>query len=126
MVAADRINSGCETTPEIYNQGVHDYPTNDYQSAGIAFEQATAAKDRALQERALTGNTRFRMGQAAQSQSLEGLARIQQTSYQQSLAIDPQDQYAKFTHYLVKKKIEELEKKQQQQQQQQNQQNQDQ
>lgn len=115
-----------ESPPEVYNKGVHGYQTNDFKSAAIAFEQATAAKDRALQERALynLGNTLYRMGQAAESQSLDKAKPIYQRSlksYEDTLALNPQDQDAAFNRNVVKRKIEELEKKQEQQKQQQDQ-----
>jgi Ca-activated chloride channel family protein len=116
-----------ESPPEIYNQGVYGYQTNDYQSAVQDFEQATAAKDRNLQERALynLGNTFYRMGQATESQSLDKAMPIYQRSlksYEDTLGLNPQDPDAKFNRDVVKKKIEELKKKQEQQKQQQQQQ----
>jgi Ca-activated chloride channel family protein len=107
--------------PRRYNAGVTAYRTNDFAQAATAFENATAAQDRTLEQRALynLGNTDYRLGQA-QPQQAQQLWQRAIKSYESALALDPNDPDAKFNHEFVKKKLEEL-KKQQQQQQQQNQ-----
>jgi Ca-activated chloride channel homolog len=111
--------------PVQYNSGVTAYRSNDFTAAASAFEQATAAKDRALQQRAFYnfGNTSYRLGEADPTKA-QPLWEQAVKSYETALALDPKDADAKFNHEYVKKKLEELQK-QQQQQQQQNQKNQD-
>lgn len=109
------------TWPQQYNTGVTAYRSNDFNSAAATFEQATASPDRALQQRALynLGNAQYRLGEQFWNRAV--------TNYQAALALDPNDQDAKFNLDFVKKKIEERKKQQEQQQQQQQQkQNQDQ
>ena len=112
--------------PVQYNTGVTAYRSNDYSSAATTFEQATASPDRALQQRALynLGNTAYRLG-AADPTKAQPLWERALKNYETALALNPQDEDAKFNHEFVKKKLEEL-KKQQEQQQQQQQKNQDQ
>jgi len=112
--------------PRLYNTGVRAYRSNDFAQAAEAFENATAARDRAVQQRALynLGNTDYRLGQA-QPQQAQQLWERAVKSYESALALDPNDVDAKFNHDFVKKKLEELkQQKQEQQQQQQNQKNQ--
>jgi len=111
--------------PVQYNAGVTAYRSNDFTAAASAFEQATATKERALQQRALYnfGNTSYRLGEADPTKA-QPLWEQAVKSYETALALDPKDEDAKFNHDYVKKKLEEL-KKQQEQQQQQNQKNQD-
>jgi Ca-activated chloride channel homolog len=106
--------------PQRYNAGVTAYRSNDFAQAATAFENATASRDRMVQERATynLGNTAYRLGQA-QPQQAEQLWQRAIKSYESVLALDPNDADAKYNRDFVKKKLEEL--KQQQQQQQQNQ-----
>ncbi len=108
--------------PRTYNAGVAAYRTNDFAAALAAFERATAAPDRALQQRAFynLGNTAYRLGEADPSQVAQFWSRALK-SYETALTLDPQDADAKFNHELVKKRLEELQKQQEQRQQQQNQ-----
>jgi Mg-chelatase subunit ChlI len=120
-----------ENWPLRYNEGVMAYQSNDFASAATGFERALGTKDRALQAKALynLGNSCFRLGEVAEKQApAQAMPRYEQSlkSYQNSLAVGPQDEDAKFNLGVVKKKIEELKKQQQQQQQQQNQQQQNQ
>jgi len=120
-----------ENWPVTYNRGVTAYRSNDFAAAAATFEQATAAADRPLQAKALynLGNARYRLGQAAEPQSLDQALPVFKKSlqaYERALASNPQDADAKFNLDLVKKKIEEVQKKQEQQRQQQEQQKQDQ
>jgi Ca-activated chloride channel family protein len=110
--------------PGQYNAGVTAYRSNDFSSAAATFEQATAAPERALQQRAFynLGNTTYRLGEA-DPQKAQALWERAIKSYDSAIALDPKDDDAKFNREFVKKKLEEL--KQQQQQQQQQQQNQD-
>jgi Ca-activated chloride channel family protein len=112
--------------PVGYNSGVTAYRSNDFSSASTAFEQATASKDRALQQRAYynLGNTAYRLGEADQTKA-QALWERAVKSYETALALAPNDGDAKFNRDFVKEKLEELKKQQQQQQQnKQNQQNQ--
>lgn len=116
-----------ENWPVTYNHGVTAYRTNDFTGAAATFEQSTATPDRPLQAKAFYnfGNAQYRLGQAAESQSLEQALPVFKKSlqaYERALAANPQDADAKFNHDLVQKKIAELEKKQEQQRQQQQQQ----
>ena len=125
LVAA--VSQAGENWPVTYNNGVTAYRSNDYSAAAATFEQATAAPDRPLQAKALynLGDARYRLGQAAEPQSLEQAIPIFKKSlqaYERALAANPQDADTKFNSDLVKKKIVELEKKQEQQRQQQQQQ----
>jgi Ca-activated chloride channel family protein len=105
--------------PGQYNAGVTAYRSNEFSAAATTFEQASAAPDRALQERALynLGNAAYRLGQANPTKAQQLWQRAEK-SYESALAIDPQDGDAKFNYDFVKKKLEELEKQKQRQQQQ--------
>ena len=123
------VSQGAENWPVKYNHGVTAYRSNDFTAAAATFEAATAARDRSLQAQALynLGNTRYRLGQATEPQSLEQAIPTFKKSlqaYERALAVNPQDADAIFNRDLVKKKIVELEKKQEQQRQQQSQQKQ--
>jgi Ca-activated chloride channel homolog len=111
-----------ETWPQLYNDGVTAYHSNDFTHAATLFESATASPDRTLQQRALynLGNTSYRLGEVQKPQAQQLWQRALK-NYESALALDPHDADAKFNQDFVKKKLEEL-KKQQQQQQQQNQQ----
>src|SRR6266404_5980805 len=115
------------TWPQLYNDGVTAYHSNDFARAATLFESATASPDHALQQRALydLGNTSYRLGEARTPQAQQLWQRAIK-SYENALALDPHDADAKFNHEFVKKKLEELKKQQQQQQNQQKQQPQDQ
>ena len=109
--------------PLQYDRGAAAYKAGQYPLAAKAFERALATTDKELQAKALynLGNTRYRLGNASETQSPEQrLALYKQAlqSYESALAAAPADPDAKFNRELVQKKIEELEKKQQQQQQQ--------
>jgi Ca-activated chloride channel homolog len=106
--------------PSRYNDGVSAYRSNDFTAATSSFEQALAAPDRALQQRAYynLGNACYRQGEAEQAQAQQLWQRAVK-SYESALALDPKDADAKFNLDFVKKKLEELEKKKQEQQQQQ-------
>ncbi|MEI8314737.1 MAG: VWA domain-containing protein [Verrucomicrobiota bacterium] len=122
------VSQAAENWPVTYNHGVTAYRSNDFTAAVATFEQATASTDRPLQAKALynLGNARYRLGQAAEPQSLDQAIPIFKKSlraYETALAANPQDADAKFNRDLVKKKIVELEKQQEQQRQQQSQQN---
>ena len=124
-------SQAAENWPVTYNRGVTAYRSNDFAAAAVTFEQATAAADRPLQAKALynLGNARYRLGQAAEPQSLDQALPVfkkSQQAYERALASNPQDADAKFNLDLVKKKIAEVQKKQEQQRQQQEQQKQDQ
>jgi len=105
--------------PLRYNDGVKAYRSNDFATATSSFEQALAASDRLLQQRAYynLGNASYRQGEAEQAQA-QPLWQRAIKSYESALALDPKDADAKFNLDFVKKKLEELEKKQQEQQQQ--------
>jgi Ca-activated chloride channel family protein len=108
-----------------YNSGVAAYRSNDFVSAAIAFEKATASPDHAVQQRAFynLGNADYRIGQTQPPQTHELWQRAVK-HYESALALDPNDADAKFNLELVKKKIEELKKEQGRQQQEQDNQNQ--
>ena len=108
--------------PGQYNAGVTAYRSNDFSSASTTFEQATASPDRALQERAFynLGNTAYRLGEADPTRAQPSWERALK-SYEAALAINPQDEDARFNYEFVKKKLEELKKQQEQQQKEQNQ-----
>src|SRR5882724_3499676 len=107
------------TWPQLYNDGVTAYHSNDFARAATLFESATASPDRALQQRALynLGNTSYRLGEGRAPQAQQLWQRAIK-SYESALALDPNDDEDKFKHDLVKKKLEELKKQQQQQNQQ--------
>jgi len=107
-----------ETWPQLYNNGVMAYHSNDFARAATLFESATASPDRALQQRALynLGNTSYRLGEAKAPQAQQLWQRAIK-NYESALAMDPHDADAKFNHDFVKKKLEELKKQQEQQQQ---------
>jgi Ca-activated chloride channel family protein len=113
--------------PRRYNAGVTAYQSNDFASAVSGFEQAAASPDHALQQRAFynLGNTAYRLGEAQPPQAQQLWERAIK-NYETALAIDPNDEDAKYNCDFVKKKLEELKQQQEQQQQQQNQESQDQ
>jgi Ca-activated chloride channel family protein len=112
-----------ESYPEMYNRGVTAYHSNDFARASTLFQDAISSPDRALQQRALYnfGNACYRLGEAQPPQAQQLWQRAIK-SYEDTLALNPNDADAKFNHDLVKKKLEELKKQQQQQQQKQDQQ----
>ena len=112
-----------ESWPQLYNNGVTAYQSNDFARAATLFENATSSTDHALQQRALynLGNTSYRLGQAQPAQA-QPLWQRALKDYETALALDPKDGDAKFNHDFVKQKLEELKKQQQQQQNQKNQQ----
>lgn len=117
-----------ENWPLFYDLGAAAYKAGRPDEAAKAFERALGSSDPALQAKAFynLGNSYYRLGEAAEKQSIEqAMPHYQHSlkSYENSLAVQPQDADAKFNRDMVKKKIQEL-KKQQQEQQQQNQQNQ--
>ena len=107
-----------EYGPQLYNNGVTAYESNDFARAAALFENATASADRALQQRALynLGNASYRLGEAQPAQAQQLWQRALK-NYETALALDPKDADAKFNHDFVKKKLEELKKQQEQQQQ---------
>lgn len=112
-----------ENGPQLYNNGVTAYESNDFARAAALFENATASANRALQQRALynLGNASYRLGEAQPAQAQQLWQRALK-NYETALTIDPKDADAKFNHDFVKKKLEELKKQQEQQQEQQQQQ----
>ena len=112
--------------PLQYNAGVTAYRSNDFSTAASTFEQATAAPDRALQQRAFynLGNTSYRLGEADPTKA-QPLWERAIKNFDTALALNPKDEDAKFNRDFVKQKLEEL-KKQQEQQRQQDKKNQDQ
>ena len=103
--------------PQLYNEGVTAYHSNDFSRAAGLFENATASSDRMLQQRALynLGNTSYRLGEI-QKPKAQQLWQRAIKNYESVLALDPNDSDAKFNHEFVKKRLEELKKQQQQQQ----------
>jgi len=128
VVAALWLSAGnsraADKSPAIYNDGVRAYRTNDLPVAARTFEQATASRDRALQERAFynIGNTAYRQGEVDQTKA-ESLWQRAIKDYESAMALDPKDEDAKFNRAFVTKKLEELKKQQEQQKQQQQQHN---
>ena len=128
LVAALWFGAGnsraADKSPVLYNDGVRAYRTNDLPVAARTFEQATATRDRALQERAFynLGNTAYRQGAVDQAKA-EPLWQRAIKNYESALALDPKDDDAKFNRAFVANKLEELKKQQEQQKQQQQQQN---
>ena len=102
--------------PQLYNEGVTAYHSNDFSRAAGLFENATASTDRTLQQRALynLGNVSYRLGEVQKPQAQQLWQRAIK-NYESALALDPNDPDAKFNHEFVKKKLEELKKQQQQQ-----------
>jgi len=111
-----------ENWPRRYNEGVTAYHSNEFSRAAALFENATASRNRALQQRSFynLGNTEYRLGQAQPVQA-QPLWEHALKSYEAALALDPKDVDAKFNYDFVKKKLDELKTQQQEQQQQQNQ-----
>jgi Ca-activated chloride channel family protein len=114
---------GPDNWPQIYNNGVEAYRSNDFTAAAQAFEQALPSTDRTVQQRAFynLGDACYRLGEAQPPQAQQLWQRAIK-SYESALALDPNDADARFNRDLVKKKLEELQKQQQQQQNQQSQQ----
>ena len=115
-----------ENGPQLYNNGVAAYESNDFLRAAALFENATASADRALQQRALynLGNASYRLGETQPAQAQQLWPRALK-NYETALALDPKDADAKFNHDFVKKKLEELKQQEQQQKQKDQQQQQD-
>ena len=129
VVAALWLSAGsthaADKSPVLYNDGVRAYRTNDLPVAARTFEQATASRDRVLQERAFynLGNTAYRQGEVDQTKA-ESLWQRAIKDYETAMALDPNDEDAKFNRAFVTKKLEKLKKQQEQQKQQQNKQDQ--
>jgi len=121
-IALSFVLAAAVNWPVGYNAGVTAYQSNEFAAAASAFKQATAAPERALQQRAHynLGNTTYRLGEADPKQAKPLWERAIK-SYETALALEPKDEDAKFNRDFVKKKLEELEKQQQQQQDQKNQ-----
>src|SRR5438552_18818121 len=85
--------------PGQYNAGVTAYRSNDFSAAATTFEQASAAPDRALQQRALynLGNAAYRLGQADPAKAQAFWERATK-NYESALALDPKDEDAKFNY----------------------------
>ena len=111
-----------DKSPVVYNDGVRAYRTNDLPVAARTFEQATASRDRALQERALynLGNTAYRLGEVDHTKA-EPLWQRAIKDYESAMVLDPKDEDVKFNLTFVAKKLEELKKQQDQQKQDQSQ-----
>jgi len=109
---------GPDNWPQIYNNGVEAYRSNDFTAAAQAFEQALPSTDRTMQQRAFynLGDACYRLGEAQPPQAQQLWQRAIK-SYENALALDPNDADARFNRDLVKKKLEELQQRQQQQQQ---------
>lgn len=104
-----------ENWPQLYNDGVLAYKSNDFARAAAAFESATSTQDRALQERAYynLGNTYYRLGQTAEQAGPAAALPYYQKSqrcYYNALTLSPTDEDAKANQSVVAKKIEELRK----------------
>lgn len=114
---------GPDNWPQIYNNGVEAYRSNDFTAAAQAFEQALPSTDHTVQQRAFynLGDACYRLGEAQPPQAQQLWQRAIK-SYESALALDPNDADARFNRDLVKKKLEELQKQQQQHQNQQSQQ----
>lgn len=113
-----------ENWPLFYNLGATAYKAGQIEEAAKAFGKALGSPDPTLQAKAFynLGNTSFRVGEAAEAQQPAQAIPAYENSlkaYESALAIDPNDEDAKFNRDLAKKKIEELKKQQQEQQQQQ-------
>jgi len=102
--------------PLRYNEGVTAYRSNDFAAAATAFEQALAAPDRTLQQRALynLGNASYRLGELQPQQAQQYWQRAVKL-YESALALNSQDADARFNLEFVKKKLEQLQQQQQQQ-----------
>lgn len=115
-----------ENWPLFYNLGASAYKAGQLEEAAKAFGKSLGSPDRALQAKAFynLGNTSFRVGEATEAQGPAQAIPAYENSlkaFENALAIDPNDEDAKFNRNLAKKKIEELKKQQQEQQQQQQQ-----
>jgi Ca-activated chloride channel family protein len=103
-----------------FNAGAASFQNKDYEKALKHLNSSLLTEDLQLQQRAYynLGNTQYRLGEAAHDPT-----KMQQdweqaiSSYESALALNHQDEDAKFNLELVKKKLEELKKQQQQQQQ---------
>jgi Ca-activated chloride channel homolog len=99
----------------LYNKGVAAYRAKEYEEAEKAFEESKKSRDLKIQEKAYynLGNTRFRAGELTEQNNREATIRKWETaleSYQGAMALNQENQDARFNHDLVKKRLEELKK----------------
>lgn len=125
-----RAAVGESPTPQVeFNLGAAAYKAGEFGDAAAAFARALGSDDPALQEQGFynLGNAQFRLGQQMVEKSPQQTMQAWQQaldSYDQALALDPEDQDARFNREYVQRALEQLQQQQQQQQQQdQNQQN---
>jgi Ca-activated chloride channel family protein len=121
-LAAYRESAKDAADPKLsFNVGAAAYKSGAYGDAAAAFAEALRADDPALQERSFynLGNAQFRLGQKTVEQNPQATAQAWQQAidaYDGALAIDPQDEDARFNREFVRRALEELQREQQQQQ----------
>jgi len=113
-----------------YNAGTSAYRNSDFARAEETLDHTLGrTDDLSLQQRSYynLGNARYRLGQQTQKQNPKStMAKWEEAvkSYNDALALNPDDEDARFNRDFVRKKLDELKKQQQQKQQQQQQQQQ--
>lgn len=110
-----------ENWPLFYNLGVSAYKAGELEEAAKAFQQALGSTDKELQAKSLynLGNSYYRIGEAIEQQNpTQAIPAYQKSlrSYENALALQPDDEDAKFNKQLVEKKLEKLKEQQQQEQ----------
>ncbi len=121
------------TDPRVaYNAGTSAYREGDFARAEEALGHSLGSTDDlSLQQRGYynLGNTRYRLGQQTREQDPQAtIAKWEEAvkSYEDALALNPEDEDAQFNRDLVKRKLEELKRQQEQENPQQDQSRQDQ
>ncbi|MCB1063327.1 MAG: VWA domain-containing protein [Verrucomicrobiae bacterium] len=105
-----------------YNAGTNAYRSGDFAQAEQTLNHTLGnADDLSLQQRSYynLGNTRYRLGQQSQQQDPKAtIAKWEEAvkSYEDALALNPEDEDAKYNRDFVQKKLDELKQQQREQQ----------
>jgi Ca-activated chloride channel family protein len=107
----------------VYNRGTEAYVRGEFADAVSDLRDALRTPDLSLQQRAYynLGNALYRQGQAAQEKEPQTTIKHWQESikaYEDALALDSNDEDARYNRDLVKKKLEQLQQQQEQENQQ--------
>lgn len=103
----------------VYNRGTEAYERGEFADAVSDLRDALRTPDLSLQQRAYynLGNALYRQGQAAQEKEPQTTIKHWEESikaYEDALALDNNDEDARYNRDLVKKKLEQLQQQQEQ------------
>jgi Ca-activated chloride channel family protein len=106
-------------TVTTYNEASKRYRAGEFEAAAGAYRDALATPDAGLQQRAYydLGNSLYRQGQASEPKAVaQAMERYKQaiSAYESALALDADDEDARYNRDFVRSKLKELEQQQQQ------------